>query len=249
MDVTDIMIDDLKRLGINEGDTIFMHASLKSLGEKIEPLDVIKALRDCVGESGTIVLPALSYMYCNKENPIFDYNKTPSNIGVIPEVFRTQCKDVLRSLAPTHSCCSAGRMADFVTNGHILDNTPCGPNSPFRRVMELGGKILFLGCGMRPNTSMHAVEELYEPDYLYGETVEYKIVKKDGTEIMHPCRSHYFKNVEQRYDRLENLLDKGSEIRTGNVLKAFCHLVEAKPMWEKAGEKYSENPHYFVDFH
>ena len=32
-----------------------------------------------------------------------------------------------------------------------MDQTPCGPNSPFRLVNEMGGHILFLGCGLNPN--------------------------------------------------------------------------------------------------
>ncbi len=241
------MAAQLQELGINSGDTVLIHSSLKSLGEPVSPDKVIEALIRAV-DGGTVVFPALSYLHCNKNNRFFDYYKTPSNVGAIPEYFRTKVPGVVRSLCPTHSCCALGENADYVTSGHFLDTTPCGENSPFRRIKELGGKILFLGCGMRPNTSMHAVEELYEPDYLFGDTYEYQMTDREGNLFVHYCRAHNFAGVAQRYDRLEGLLEEGTELKTGYVLKAFCHLIDAEAMWTKAGEKYAGNPHYFIDY-
>lgn len=247
MDIITQLKVQLNDLGIENGDIVLVHSSLKSLGGGVSPSQVINALFAALGEQGTLVLPALSYLHSNKNNPYFDYFQTPSNIGVIAEYFRTEEKAGIRSLCPTHSCCASGLNADFITSGHILDNTPCGTNSPFRRVLDLGGKILFLGCGMGPNTSMHAVEELFEPDYLFGDMVQYHITDREGNEFPHSCRSHNFKGVAQRYDRLEGILVPGSEIKTGYVQKAFCHLVDAKAMWEKAGNAYTENSQYFVE--
>lgn len=248
MDFIDRMTAQLKELGITDGDTVLVHSSLKSLGEPVGPQQVIDALINAVGKDGTVVFPALSYLYCNKNNRYFDYYNTPSNVGAIPEYFRTSIKGVVRSLCPTHSCCALGKNAEYVTSGHILDTTPCGEHSPFRRVKELGGKILFLGCGMRPNTSMHAVEELYEPDYLFGDTYEYTMKDREGNLFVHYCRAHIFAGVAQRYDRLEGLLEAGTELKTGYVLKAYCHLVDAQAMWSKAGKMYSQDPHYFIDY-
>lgn len=236
---------DARSLGINEGDTLLVHSSLRSLGGAT-PSDVIDGLKDALGEDGTLVFPALSYLNCNPRNPVFDYYKTKSNIGALPEYFRTKVDGVIRSMNPTHSCCALGKNAEYITSGHILDKTPCGENSPFRRLMLLKGKILFIGCGMRPNTSMHAVEELSEPDYLYGGDFEYTLTDKNGKTHTAPCRAHGFKGVAQRYERLADLL-VGDELRVGKILKAECHLVYTPAMWEKAHKKYSESPHYFIE--
>ncbi len=236
---------DANKLGIKKGDTLLIHSSLRSLGGAT-PEEFIKGMQLAVGEEGTLVFPALSYLTCNPNQREFDYFSTKSNVGAIPEYFRTQTKDVLRSLSPTHSCAAWGKNAEFVVNGHISDTTPCGPNSPFKRVMELGGSILFVGCGMRPNTSMHAVEELSEPDYLFGEYYEYNLVDKDGVAHKTTCRAHNFKGVSQRYERLADLLT-GDELKIGNLLSAECHLVNTPAMWEKADKKYREDPHYFIE--
>lgn len=247
MGIIDIISNQLAELGIEKGNTVLVHSSLKSLGGEVAPLQVIDALSAALGNDGTLVLPALSYLHCNKNNPVFDYYKTPSNVGVVAETFRTGVTGVVRSLCPTHSCCAFGAKAKFITEGHILDSTPCGHNSPFKRVMDLGGKILFLGCGMRPNTSMHAIEELFEPDYLFGDFCDYQIKDKEGNSFIHSLCSHNFKGVNQRYERLEKLLNTGREINTGYVLQAFCYLIDAKAMWEKASNAYSDNKHYFID--
>ena len=246
MDIIQIMLTQLKALGIDDGDTLLIHSSLKSLGRNVSPGQVIDSIIKAVGCYGTVVFPSLSYLSCNKDNPYFDYYKTRSNVGAIAEYFRTNI-DCIRSISPTHSCCAKGHNAEYVISGHILDSTPCGPNSPFNRVKELGGKILFIGCGIKPNTSMHAIEELYEPDYLFGEQIEYKIKDVNNNIFSHKCRSHSFYRTVQRYDRLEQLLKPGKELRTGYVLNAFCHLIDANAMWGKAGSKYRENSSYFVD--
>lgn len=244
-DISAKIASDAEILGICKGDTVLVHSSLRSLGGA-SPDDVIKGLKTAVGEDGTLVFPALSYMHCNPGNREFDYYSTPSNVGALPEYFRTRLKGVVRSMNPTHSCCACGKNAEFVTSGHILDDTPCGPNSPFKRVMELGGKILFIGCGMGPNTSMHAVEELSCPDYLFGDFHEYTLTDSKGNRRSVRCRAHNFKGVVQRYDRLASLLNS-DELKTGMILSAECHLVKTPAMWEKADRKYRENPHYFID--
>jgi hypothetical protein len=94
---------------------------------------------------------------------------------------------------------------------------------------------------------MHAVEELSEPDYLYGGDYEYTITDKDGNSYKTVCRAHGFKGVIQCYYRLADLLDE-TELSVGNILKAECQLVKAKPMWEKADKKYREDQHWFIDF-
>ena len=40
-----------------------------------------------------------------------------------------------------------------------------------------------LGCGLAPNTSMHAIEELVAPPYLFGEPLVYTMVLEDGTRM------------------------------------------------------------------
>lgn len=239
--------EDARALGVRKGSVLLVHSSFRSLRTPgVCAEDVIGGLLAALGDEGTLVLPALSYKYCGKGKSLtFDVRNTPSNVGYLPEFFRTSYPGVRRSLCPTHSCCAVGADRDFLLDGHSLDDTPAGPNSPFRRVMELDGSILFIGCTTRYNTSMHAVEELSRPDYLFGERLTYRMLREDGSETEQSCFAHDFRNVAQEYDRIEPLLP-GDALRKGNILGAHCDLLRCVPMWETADAYYRKDPHYFI---
>lgn len=57
----DQLLHDLKALGVKEGDAVLVHSSMKALGTKLTPEEVIDALQESVGEKGTLLMPALTY--------------------------------------------------------------------------------------------------------------------------------------------------------------------------------------------
>jgi aminoglycoside 3-N-acetyltransferase len=242
------MAVELNQLGVRPGGVLLVHSSLRSLGLGKDiankPELVICALLEALGADGTLLMPALSYAFVDTEQPVFDVRRTPSCIGAIPEVFRTRA-GTLRSVHPTHSVSGVGRRAVELLGGHENDHTPCGANSPFSRLPDAGGQVLFLGCGMRPNTSMHAVEEHVEPAYLYSIDKDYQIIHADGSESVMRVRSHGFRGWQQRYERLEGLLPDG--LAKGRVLQASCHLIEAAVMWPAALAALHQDPLFFVE--
>ena len=142
--------------------------------------------------------------------------------------------------------CGTGPEAETILSGHQVDDTPCGPNSPWRRLCESKGQILMLGCGLEPNTSMHGIEELVEPEYLFGDYVEYTILHEHGKKSFIKCRSHNFKGWEQRYDRVSRVLDKKGMV-IGTVLCAGVQIIEADILWDRAGKALRRDPLFFVD--
>jgi aminoglycoside 3-N-acetyltransferase len=205
---------------------------------------VIQGLLEAVGNRGTLLMPALGTDGTDTE-PLFDQKRTPTWTGRIPEAFRTRA-GTRRSIHPTHSVCAAGEGAEDILEGHINDSTPCGPNSPFRLLPELGGQLLMLGCGLKPNTSFHAVEECFEPPYLYGKTVQCRLKCADGTEAVKPYRMHGFAGWEQRYDRIDGLMSGPGLVR-GRVLEARAYLFDASAMWDAARDAYQRDRLYFVE--
>ncbi len=237
---------DLLDLGVRPGGVLLVHSSLRALG----PLEggaeaVLRGLLAALGPRGTLLLPALSYASVGPRQPLFDQLGTPSCIGALPEYFRRRA-GTLRSVHPTHSVCALGPLAAELLSGHELDSTPVGPHSPFARLPQVAGQILFLGCGMRPNTSMHGVEELAEPPYLFGAWSEYTCRLADGRELGMRVRNHGFAGVEQRYERAAALLDAGG-LRTGPVLQAQCQLLEAAALWSAALPALRSDPLFFVE--
>lgn len=238
--------NDLTALGLREGGVVLVHASLRSLGTVPSGAEtVVCGLLRALGENGTLLMPALSYAYVGVNNPIFDVLNTPSCVGALPEYFRTR-PGTIRSVHPTHSVCGVGPKAESLLKEHHLDTTPCGEHSPFRRLRNVKGQILFLGCGLRPNTSMHAIEELVQPPYLLGDPVDYRIILASGKEIKMRVKRHNFGIWSQRYDRLGPLLDEDG-LKRGKVLEATVDLIDCEQMWDRALIALKKDPFFFVE--
>ena len=240
------IIDDLVALGVAKGDTLMVHSSLHSIGDFENKAKIVtEALLNVLGKEGTLMMPALSYETVGKDNPYFDVNKTPSCVGGLTEYFRLR-SDTIRSLHPTHSIAGTGANVEYFLNDHFRDNTPVGENSPLARLKKVCGKILFIGCGLNPNTSMHGVEELVKPPYLFGDESYYTLTDAEGKQFRKKYMNHNFKGYKQRYDRMESLLDE-KYLNKGKVLEAEAFLISASEMWKVAYKKLLVNPLYFVD--
>lgn len=235
---------DLGLLGIQSGDVILVHSSLKSLGHVEGGAEtVIQGLLRAVGDDGTLLIPALSY----KQNPYYIHNtrKSPSNIGTIAEYFRKR-EGTRRSLHPTHSVCGVGGAVSELFRYHHLDRTPCGVNSPFNRMIDFGAKIIMLGCGLKPNTTMHALEEYGKVPYLFGEDCLYTITDWDGNTRRIKYKRHGFGSWRQRYDRVAQL-PSTSFIRCGDVLKARTFVLDTQGLKTAVISKLRETPYFFVE--
>jgi len=242
--INEKMKQDLINLGIKEDDTILMHSSLSALGYVEGGADTVIDTLLSVLKNGTLLIPALSFSSVTKENPVFSVKDTPSCAGKISETFRTR-PGVLRSIHPTHSVCGIGKYAKEILSSHIDTNTPAGNKSPFALLPEYNGKILMLGCTLRPNTSMHSVEELTRPWYLMqDEKTTFTLIDENGNKITKAYECHNFKGVIQRYDRIESVMP----IASGKVLDADSFLIDSKKMWEEANKMLKENSDYFIDY-
>lgn len=117
----DDLVDDLRRLGLQEGDTVLVHSSLSKIGYVEGGADtVIDALLEVIGNQGTLLMPTLTVggrmVSQLREGRLFDYRNTPTGLGIINEAFRKRA-GVLRSIHPTHSVCGIGPNAEFLLGG------------------------------------------------------------------------------------------------------------------------------------
>ena len=237
---------EVRAAGVVPGGVLLVHSSLRLLGKVPGgAATVIAGLRQALGPDGTLLMPALSYAAVTRERPRFDLTLTPSNVGIIPETFRRQ-PGVLRSLHPTHSVCGSGPAAAALLGEHSQDATPCGAHSPFHRLPEVNGQILMLGCGLAPNTSFHAIEEMVVPPYLYGAPIDYELIDGDGVRTVKRYRPHDFEGYAQRYERIGELLPAPA-LRMGRVLAATVYVLAAAAMWAAALDALRRDPLAFVE--
>lgn len=246
MELVTEIAEDLQQLGVRPGGVLLVHSSLSSLGYVPGgPETVIRALLEALGPEGTLLMPALSYLHVTRKQPVFDVRTTPSNVGAIPEAFRVR-RGTRRSIHPTHSVCGYGPLTARMLGRHAEDNTPCGPCSPFSLLPAVGGQILMLGCGLRPNTSMHAIEEHIIPPYLFADPITYVITDDRGVTYEKTYTPHSFQGWEQRYERVARLL-RPPALRSGHVRTAHCYLFEAEALWEAVLPALRRDPLAFVE--
>ena len=246
MNMIDQISKDLLAAGIRPGGVLMVHSSLKSLGHVPGGSEtVIQGLLAALGDEGTLFMPALCWELVHSQQPVFDVRHTASHVGAIPEYFR-QRSGTRRSIHPTHSVCGVGPLAEEWLPQHIMDNTPCGPHSPFHRLPLVNGQILMLGCGLKPNTSMHAIEEMIKPPYLFRHPLTYQLIDKNGQMREKSYRRHRFAGYTQRYDRAGNIL-KAPDLTHGRVLAAESLTIEATALWSAALSALESDLFYFVD--
>ena len=176
------LVSDLRKLGVRTGQSILLHASLRSLGwvEGGAPA-VVAALREVVGRGGTLVVPATtgdnsatSPAYRQRTRgmtarqrreyrramPPFNPVATPgAGTGRIAECVRTTAGAV-RSTHPQSSFAAIGARAALFMHGHA-DHCHLGEESPLAKLYESGAWILMLGVGYDSCTCFHLAEYRY----------------------------------------------------------------------------------------
>jgi aminoglycoside N3'-acetyltransferase len=162
----DAIVEGLRGLGIVDGDTIFLHSSLRSLGfVEGGPTTVLSSLLRTIGPNGTLIVPTYYqpggtiYTTCTLPDYIFDPAIHGTGLGALPAAF-LKVPGVCRSLHPTHSVSAVGPHARFVTEAHHTAPSIFGKESPWERFVQLDGKVLGLGVSMGPVTFYHMLEDL-----------------------------------------------------------------------------------------
>lgn len=222
---------DLSRVGLARGDAVFFHSSLKSLGRVLGDADaVVDAFLDVVGPEGLVIVPTFSWTFAHGElaRHAFDPRETPSRVGMITDTLWRR-PNAFRSAHPTHSIAAIGKRAEELVAGHDKTST-FGRDGPYRRYVDWGAKVLFLGVTMRTNTTLHAIEDWLEMPYLQ---VEKAVVKgPDGNpRIVEVTRSpsgdrDFYRNGS----KVERLLEGTQIIRRGKVGAADALWMPSQEM-------------------
>ena len=175
-----LLTEGFRDLGIEKGDSLFVHCSLKSFGFVCGGAQIIiESLLESVGHEGTIIMPTQTWKNLDpstgvhweepeewwqmiRDNwPAYDKNITPTNtMGAVSEMFR-KWEGTSRSDHPSRSFAAWGKHSNYLTENHDLSNI-FGKDSPLDRFYKLDGKVLLLGVGYDKNTSLHLADELAE---------------------------------------------------------------------------------------
>lgn len=162
----------LRALGIEDGHTVMVHASLRKIGPvENGPITIARALQTAVGPSGNVTAyvswehspyeRTLGGKRLSKDEerdwPQFERLSPPySGFGALNS-FLLSLDDVRRSPHPDASILAVGAHADWIVEPHAL-GSGYGPGSPIERILQLDGKVLLLGAPLDAVTVLHYAE-------------------------------------------------------------------------------------------
>ena len=237
------IVDGVGDLGLQPGAIVMVHSSLSSLGPVSGGANaVIDALVEVLGRHGTLLMPT----HPARDGRTFDPDAIPSDMGVISETFRLRA-GVSRSRHPYHPVAGCGARAEEILCNHEMSAAPDGPETPYGRLIPLGGKVLHLGCDLDTMTLLHTVEA--ELDVPYLRELEMKYVDAGGevrTLSIRRCPGGHRGGV-LKFDRL--FRTEGA-MNVGRIGPAVCRLIDApgaaaimrREMLRDPGFALDENP-------
>jgi aminoglycoside 3-N-acetyltransferase len=235
------LVRDFRRLGVMAGQTLLVHASLRSFGWVRGGADtVVGALRQALGPRGNIVVPAstetnsltsrkhrerIAQMTAKQANryydemPAFDRDTTKSGAGAIAETVR-KSSGAFRSDHPQSSFAAIGPAAEYLMADHRLESH-LGEHSPLAKLYRMDARVLMIGVGYRSCTAFHLAEYRYRPEL--AEQTYSCVVNIAGRR-----QWKYYRDVvldDREFEDIGKALDIELAIEAGRVGDADCRLI------------------------
>ena len=240
--------NDFKNAGIVAGDIVLVHSSLSKIGHLQDgPKTFVDALINVVGANGTILMPTspnavYQYDYI-RENKVFDVLNTPSKTGKITEYFRT-LPGVKRSWHPTEPVSVLGAQADYFINDHFGQLTPYNSKSPFYRVSEKGGKLLYIGVTLSmAGTNLHTLEDAVDFKFpVYADEIfDVTIIDPQGIKHAVKTKVHNPEFSKKRLcDDLIPLFEKEGAMKKVKIGQADALVADAAKFLQVMLDAYRE---------
>lgn len=228
------VMEDLRALGVSRGDLLIAHSSFKALGlPHASPADVIATLLECLGASGTLMMPSFTYSFAGIWNAVpFDIETTPAwRMGVLSETLRNW-PGALRSAHPAFSVVALGPLADEITRDRETASG-IGRGSSYDTAHALGARILLLGVTCTRNSMLHFAEsvsglpcnDIHFREF-WGRTA---LVKRNG-EVREAPIVGDLPGCGANYGVVDGFLLERGLAKTGLIASAPSMLIDAREM-------------------
>src|SRR3990167_5316083 len=221
---------------------LLVHSAFKGFSrEGYDAFDVLQSLLDYM-QPGTLLMPTMSWRFVKPNAPYFDELKTPSNTGILSELFRQHFASS-RSVHPTHSVAGCGKWLPEILGQHHLCTTPCGASSPFAQLVNYDAHIIMLGVGMDCCTLIHHAEEMIAPEYYVRSIQEietYYCRDRFGTTKTVALRRHLF--LPRNYWQFQNILASQGKLRVFRCDNAICFGFSAKVLYQQVVDVLKNKP-------
>lgn len=245
--------------GIRPGDLVMVHSSLSSFGRVPGgPDTVIDAILDAVGPTGTVLFPTFTrpYIYFDGEvakgqayRPYDPDDHTQIWTGSIPKAFVKRA-GVIRSAHPSHSVAGVGPLAAKCLTEHLESDPPTNRRSPFGKLLDHNGKILYLGCGLAPSTFLHLIEDELNLSYLGNALCAVKGAKGQTRTVLIPKHlpghRDFYVNDASNCKFFKQAIAAGLPIREVSFGMSQVQMIDANEFYEVGMKVTRRDPNIFL---
>lgn len=252
-DSVEKVVKALARAGVEAGDTLFVHSSLRSLGP-VERSNVptlcetlLSGLLDLLGETGTLLVPAYFYEYARHGEP-FDVIRSPvsKELGVF-SAYVAHRDQAIRSKNPTTSMAGIGAKADLICG----QGTPTayGHGSPWGRLTEAGAKIVGIGTRFNTMTYVHYIEQVYGVPHMYHkyfQTPVYEDGKRLDVNVINYVRYLRY-GIKAEMLKFEADLRKRELVRFKRTDHSHVYVADCETLLREGLAKLQVDPFYFLE--
>lgn len=261
-DARKMLMSAISEVGVGLGDTVFLgidmgkiplpHIEISLSREAIQKRNdalcnfVFEAIKDVVGDKGTIIIPTYSYS-CARPDSVYIHEQTPSEVGPFTEYIR-RLPDSKRSIHPIFSVCAVGELATDLTKD--CGGSAFGVSSPFARLSSYGCKFLNLGVPFHQSvTYVHHIEQSYGCNHRYNKVLQTKVIV-NGDESMSRFMAYLrFRGAKTDVSlaRMERLLLSRGVLREIKVYDTIFQSVLAADVDSLGYAALKKDPTFFLD--
>ncbi|NWG32930.1 MAG: AAC(3) family N-acetyltransferase [Chloroflexi bacterium] len=244
------LVDGFRGLGVNEGDTLLVHSSYKSLGEVDGgPQTVIRALEAALDtdRDGTLIMPTFNFGF-NKGEP-WDVRTTPSKMGVLTELVRTDPR-AKRVFHPFYSFAVLGKQAEML--GSLRYKSAYERNSVFGKLRDLDGKIMIIGLSYTNSmTFFHHIEQMEGVDYRFLKQFTGQVTDENGNTYVDTFEMlvrDIDKGVITEVDPMGALMEQAGIVKIRKIGEADVKLMKANEVYAFTAREMRRDPHllYYI---
>jgi aminoglycoside 3-N-acetyltransferase len=243
------LVGGFRNLGVDDGDTLLVHSSYKSLGEVDGgPQTVIRALEGVLGADGTLIMPTFNFDF-NKGIP-WDVRKTRSKMGALTEVVRMDPR-AKRVFHPFYSFAILGKHAEML--GSLRYKSSYERNSVFGKLRDLDGKIMVIGLSYNDSmTFFHHIEQMEGVDYRFLKQFTGEVTDENGntyTDTFEMLVRDIDKGVMTMVDPMGTLMEQAGIVKIRKIGEAEVKLMKANEVYEFTAREMKRDPYllYYVD--
>ena len=249
------LVEALHEAGVAPGDSIMLHSAFEDQhGFRGSVEEAIDAFLKAIDPNGNLLMVSLPYRSSSLEYlsglKRFDVRKTPSAMGLLSEFFRRRA-NVVRSVHPTHPIVAAGPRSEWFVEGHEHCLYPCGPGTPFEKLLQVGGKVVFFNVPFVYFTFFHYLEHYVSSglDFpLYHEPAfDVPVIDSGGNDIV--VRTMAFAKAaiaRRRFEVLEAWLWRHRVIRKTRIGASTLLIVDLRDVMQ-AVEEMTRSGVFFYD--